>query len=103
MTTAAARFAGQLVAGRRIEPKGLDEQRQVGGPAGSRHLGHEPLLGCGVRRLVVVVDEQLGRRGTQALGLLDGPAGQHPADPCRRWSLVPGGLDRDEKARSAGQ
>ncbi len=75
-----ARFARQLAAGHRIEPQRLDEQRQVGGPAGRGDLCHEPLLVCGVRRLVVVVDEQLGRRGTQALRLLDRPAGQHPAD-----------------------
>ena len=58
---------------------------------------------AGVRRVRVVVDEQLGRGRPQALHLLDAPARQHAAHARARRALVPGRLHRHDEPRAAGQ
>ena len=59
---APAGLAGQLLALDERERQRLHEQREVAPHGRPRHLGDEPLLVRGVRRLRVVVDEELGGR-----------------------------------------
>ena len=71
--------------------------------AGGRDVADEPLLVRRVRRLRVVVDEELRRRRAHALRLLDAPALEDAADPRRRGTRVAGRLDRDDEPGRGGQ
>ncbi len=97
------RLSGELLAGDDGEGQRLDEEGQVGGSAGAGNLVDELLLGGGVRRVGVVVDQELGGRCAHPLRLPDAPAIEDAADAGGRRSLESGRLDRDDQAGSRRQ